>query len=136
MEVMLSGAKIAFICASRHSGAAMTIAHDEQGSMSVNPADDNNIYKIGKIGGHLTVQLTSSTEDFGTRGINSAIVNLTRTFRDLRAIFHISTGSAIPIAETSPDKAIRLGDVVVGCRRMEFLRASSSAGMARRRIRI
>ncbi|KAM0453791.1 hypothetical protein ACHAPV_008728 [Trichoderma viride] len=72
-----------------------------------NPADDNNKYMLGSIGGHNIVvacPLISRADKNDAKTISQMVL----TFPNIKACLMVGTGSGIP-----PE--VRLGDVVVSC---------------------
>lgn len=106
---------IAWVCALYTEMAAAQAMLDEIHETLPRNADDTNSYILGNIEGHNIVIACLPESQYGT--INAAIVatNLKRTFPGICMTLMVGIGGGVPCKED-----VRLGDVVVGTRIMQY----------------
>ncbi|CAG9985590.1 unnamed protein product [Clonostachys byssicola] len=106
---------VAWICALYLEMAAaqamLDVTHDD---LFV-PESDSNCYTLGSIEGHNVVIACLPDEQYGTNNAANVAANLVRTFPSVRIALMVGIGGGVP---TKAD--IRLGDVVVGSRVMQY----------------
>lgn len=106
---------IAWICAlSIEMAAALAMLDECHDDPPVFP-DDNNIYKLGSIKHHNIVITQFPTAQYGTN-MASVLSQLTRSFPSTRLALLVGIGGGVP----SRLADIRLGDIVVGTRVMQY----------------
>ncbi len=106
---------VAWICALHvEMAAALAVLDEIHDPLQVYP-DDNNTYKLGRIKTHNVVIACLPAQQYGTINAANVVTNLKRTFPSIRAGLMVGIGGGVP------SKAdIRLGDVVVGTRVMQY----------------
>ncbi|KAL2207105.1 hypothetical protein CC79DRAFT_1341864 [Sarocladium strictum] len=105
---------IAWICALHLELAASLALLDEQHPpLPSHPGDDNN-YVLGRIQHHNVVMVCLPGQ-YGTNNAAIVATNLKRSFPNIRATLMVGVGGGAP-AEAD----LRLGDVVVGTRVMQY----------------
>ncbi|KAF4779977.1 hypothetical protein HER10_EVM0008301 [Colletotrichum scovillei] len=77
---------------------------------------DTNTYTLGSIGGHNVVITCLPADQYGTNNAANVVTNLIRTFPSTRLALMVGIGGGVP----SSARDIRLGDVVVGTRTMQY----------------
>ncbi|KAI3538811.1 hypothetical protein CSPX01_09347 [Colletotrichum filicis] len=77
---------------------------------------DTNTYTLGSILGHNVVIACLPTDQYGTNNAANVTTNLVRTFPSIRLALMVGIGGGVP----SSARDIRLGDVVVGTRTMQY----------------
>ncbi|UQC81819.1 uncharacterized protein CLUP02_07305 [Colletotrichum lupini] len=77
---------------------------------------DTNAYKLGSIEGHNVVITCLPADQYGTNNAANVVTNLIRTFPSTRLALMVGIGGGVP----SSARDIRLGDVVVGTRTMQY----------------
>ncbi|KAH8649522.1 hypothetical protein BGZ61DRAFT_511306 [Ilyonectria robusta] len=106
---------IAWICALYIEMAAAQAMLDEVHEALPRHANDNNSYTLGSIKQHNVVIACLPDAQYGTNDAANVLTNLTRTFPSIRR------GLMVGIGGGAPSKAdIRLGDIVVGIRVMQY----------------
>lgn len=106
---------IAWICALPIERAAAYAMLDEVHSEPPRHHNDNNSYTLGSIHHHGVVIACLPEAQYGTNNAAAVLTNLMRTFTRIRF------GLMVGIGGGAPSKAdIRLGDVVVGTRVMQY----------------
>ncbi|KAL6894722.1 hypothetical protein GGI43DRAFT_424618 [Trichoderma evansii] len=106
---------IAWICALHIEMAAARAMLDEIHSDLPRHANDNNAYTLGSIKQHNVVIACLPNAQYGTISAANVLTNLTRTFPSIRRSLIVGIGGGVP------SKAdIRLGDIVVGTRVMQY----------------
>ncbi|KAJ5377952.1 uncharacterized protein N7496_005361 [Penicillium cataractarum] len=106
---------VAWICALHIEMAAALAMLDEVHDPLHTYPDDSNTYKLGRIKQHNVVIACLPAHQYGTNNAANVVTNLKRTFPSIRAGLMVGIGGGVP------SKAdIRLGDVVVGTRVMQY----------------
>ncbi|OHE97752.1 hypothetical protein CORC01_06957 [Colletotrichum orchidophilum] len=77
---------------------------------------DTNTYTLGNIEGHNVVITCLPADQYGTNNAANVVTNLVRTFPSTRLALMVGIGGGVP----SSARDIRLGDVVVGTRTMQY----------------
>jgi nucleoside phosphorylase len=78
-------------------------------------ANDTNAYKLGSIEQHGIVIACLPTAQYGTNNAANVVTNLKRTFPSIRLGLLVGIGGGVPSMAD-----IRLGDIVVGTRVMQY----------------
>jgi nucleoside phosphorylase len=106
---------IAWICALHIETAAALAMLDEIHDKLPRRSNDNNAYTLGSIKNHNIVIACLPQDQYGNNNAANVLTNLTRTFPS------ISRGLMVGIGGGAPGKVdIRLGDIVVGTRVMQY----------------
>ncbi|KAF3926282.1 hypothetical protein ABW20_dc0108225 [Dactylellina cionopaga] len=106
---------VAWICALHiELAAALTILDERHKSLPVD-AEDSNVYVFGSIKQHNIVIACLPNEQYGTNNAANVLTNLMRTFQSIRMGLMVGIGGGVPGRED-----IRLGDIVVGTRVMQY----------------
>ncbi|CAI7615413.1 unnamed protein product, partial [Penicillium pancosmium] len=106
---------IAWICALHIEMAAARAMIDTVHESLPGQTDDINTYLLGSIKQHNVVIACLPTDQYGTINAARVITNLKRTFPSIRASLMVGIGGGVPGRSD-----IRLGDVVVGTRVMQY----------------
>ena len=113
---------IAWICALPLELAASRAMLDEEHRPPPNQAGDDNVYVLGRIDQH-NVVMACLPGQYGTNNAAIVATNLQRSFPKIRATLMVGIGGG------SPNQAdLRLGDVVVGTRVMQYDMGKMVAG--------
>lgn len=106
---------VAWICALQIEMAAARAMLDETHEKLPLDAADTNTYELGRIAKHNVVIACLPFTQYGTNNATNVATNLRRTFPAIRATLMVGIGGGVP------SKAdVRLGDVVVGSRVMQY----------------
>ncbi|KAF4428575.1 hypothetical protein CFRS1_v007336 [Colletotrichum fructicola] len=106
---------VAWICALHIEMTAAQAMLDEIHDTLPTHVDDDNTYTLGRIHEHDVVISCLPTGCYGTINAATVISNLKRSFPSIRAGLMVGIGGGVP------SKAdLRLGDVVVGTRVMQY----------------
>ncbi|KAH7142850.1 hypothetical protein B0J13DRAFT_526297 [Dactylonectria estremocensis] len=106
---------IAWICALHIEMAAAQAMMDEIHGELPRRVKDNNAYTLGNIKKHNIVIACLPEAQYGTNNAANVLTNVTRTFPSVRC------GLMVGIGGGAPNKVdVRLGDVVVGTRVMQY----------------
>ncbi|THC90309.1 hypothetical protein EYZ11_010225 [Aspergillus tanneri] len=106
---------IAWICALHIEMAAARAMLDEIHEALPTYADDSNTYVLGSINQHNVVIACLPEAQYGTNNAANVMTNMKRTFSAIRAGLIVGIGGCVP------SKAdVRLGDIVVGTRVMQY----------------
>ncbi|KAF0636529.1 hypothetical protein FPSE5266_11240 [Fusarium pseudograminearum] len=106
---------IAWICALYiETAAAIAMLDEKHGELPRCPNDDN-AYTLGSINNHNIVIASLPQGQYGNNNAANVVTNLTRTFPSIRHGLMVGIGGAAPA-----NKDIRLGDIVVGTRVMQY----------------
>ncbi|RYC79938.1 hypothetical protein BFJ63_vAg17178 [Fusarium oxysporum f. sp. narcissi] len=106
---------IAWICALYIEMAAALAMMDEIHGQLPRCFNDNNAYMLGSIKNHNIVIACLPHDQYGNNNAAHVLTNLTRTFPSIRR------GLVVGIGGGAPGKVdIRLGDIVVGTRIMQY----------------
>lgn len=106
---------VAWICALHFEMAAARAMLDEEYVDRPQHADDTNSYVLGAIQNHNVVIACLPSDQYGTNNAAIVLSNITRTFPDIQIGLMVGIGGGVP---TTAD--IRLGDIVVGVRVMQY----------------
>ncbi|KAJ4201781.1 hypothetical protein NW767_006319 [Fusarium falciforme] len=106
---------IAWICALYIEMAAARAMLDEIHEDLPQDANDKNTYMLGSIGPHNILIACLPNGHYGTNNAASVLTHLLRSFTSVRKGFMVGIGGGVP---STAD--IRLGDVVVGTRVMQY----------------
>ncbi|KAL7950663.1 hypothetical protein V8C42DRAFT_350479 [Trichoderma barbatum] len=79
-------------------------------------AKDSNAYVLGHIGPHNIVMACLPVNQYGTNNAANVASNMNRSFPSIRVRLMVGIGGGVP----SSNYDVRLGDVVVGCRVMQY----------------
>lgn len=106
---------IAWICALYiETAAAIAMLDEKHGELPRCPNDDN-AYTLGSVNNHNIVIASLPEGQYGNNNAANVVTNLTRTFPSIRHGLMVGIGGAAPA-----NKDIRLGDIVVGTRVMQY----------------
>ncbi|KAF5227467.1 hypothetical protein FAUST_11759 [Fusarium austroamericanum] len=106
---------IAWICALHFEMAAALAMMDEIHGQLPRRFNDHNTYTLGSIENHNIVIACLPEGQYGTVNAASVLTNVKRTFPLIRHGLMVGIGGAAPTK-----KDIRLGDIVVGTRIMQY----------------
>ncbi|KAK2036858.1 hypothetical protein LZ31DRAFT_571148 [Colletotrichum somersetense] len=107
---------IAWICALHIEMAAARAMLDEEHQDPVAFTNDSNTYSLGSIQGHNVVIACLPNAQYGTNNAANVLTNLRRTFPAVSLGLMVGIGGGAP----SMTADVRLGDVVVGTRVMQY----------------
>ncbi|KAL6868614.1 Pfs, NACHT and ankyrin domain protein [Trichoderma novae-zelandiae] len=79
-------------------------------------AKDSNAYLLGNIGPHNVALACLPVNQYGTNNAANVASNMNRSFPSIRIRLMVGIGGGVPSQNTD----VRLGDVVVGCRIMQY----------------
>ncbi|KAF3913241.1 Ankyrin-1 [Arthrobotrys entomopaga] len=106
---------IAWICALSIEMAAALAMLDDVHETLATYTTDSNTYRLGSIKGHNVVVACLPNAQYGTNNAANVLTNLTRTFPSIRLGLMVGIGGGVPSMAD-----IRLGDIVVGTRVMQY----------------
>jgi nucleoside phosphorylase len=106
---------IAWICALHMEMAAARAMLDGVHGDLPRDGNDSNAYTLGNIGRHNVVIACLSAAQYGLTNAATVLTHLVRTFTSIRACLMVGIGGAAP-----SQADIRLGDIVVGTRVMQY----------------
>ncbi|KAF3275196.1 hypothetical protein TWF970_006918 [Orbilia oligospora] len=106
---------IAWVCALYTELAAAQAMLDEIHDAVATDPNDSNTYILGSIGRHNVVIACLPDTQYGTDNAANVLTNLVRTFKFIRLGLMVGIGGGVP---STVD--IRLGDIVVGTRVMQY----------------
>ncbi|KAK1987180.1 hypothetical protein LZ30DRAFT_756823 [Colletotrichum cereale] len=106
---------IAWICALHIEMAAAWAMLDEEHQPPVAFTNDSNTYSLGSVRGHNVVIACLTNAQYGTNNAANVLTNLTRTFPSVSLGLMVGIGGGVPSMAD-----VRLGDVVVGTRVMQY----------------
>ncbi|KAH7178845.1 hypothetical protein DER46DRAFT_633448 [Fusarium sp. MPI-SDFR-AT-0072] len=106
---------VAWICALYIEMAAARAMLDEEHVDCPRQANDMNSYVLGSIKNHNVVIACLPAEQYGTNNAASVLSNMRRTFPNIEIGLMVGIGGAVPLKAD-----IRLGDIVVGVRVMQY----------------
>ncbi|KAF5639291.1 ankyrin protein [Fusarium sp. NRRL 52700] len=106
---------VAWICALHFEMAAARAMLDEEHADCPRQANDTNSYVLGSIQNHNVVIACLPTDQYGTNNAASVLSNMRRTFPNLEIGLMVGIGGGVPLKAD-----IRLGDIVVGVRVMQY----------------
>ncbi|KAK2056329.1 hypothetical protein LY76DRAFT_467626, partial [Colletotrichum caudatum] len=107
---------IAWICALHIEMAAARAMLDEEHQAPVAFTNDSNTYSLGSIQGHNVVIACLPNAQYGTNNAANVLTNLRRTFPAVSLGLMVGIGGGAP----SMTADVRLGDIVVGTRVMQY----------------
>ncbi|KAJ0415332.1 hypothetical protein BJY00DRAFT_327145 [Aspergillus carlsbadensis] len=106
---------IAWICAlPLEMAAAVAMLDQAHASVHISPSDTNT-YRLGAIAAHNVVITCLPATQYGTNNAANVATNLRRIFPSIRVGLMVGIGGGVP-----DQTDIRLGDVVVGTRIMQY----------------
>ncbi|VUC26305.1 unnamed protein product [Clonostachys rosea] len=108
--------QIAWICALHTEMAAARAMLDETHDALPIAQSDSNSYVLGRIGNHKIVIACLPDSQYGTNNAASVASNILRTFNSIRFGLLVGIGGGAPSSRVD----IRLGDIVVGSRIMQY----------------
>ncbi|KAH7487054.1 hypothetical protein FOMA001_g5725 [Fusarium oxysporum f. sp. matthiolae] len=106
---------VAWICALHFEMAAARAMLDEEHVDCPRQANDMNSYVLGRIKNHNVVIACLPTDQYGTNNAASVLSNMRRTFPNIEIGLMVGIGGGVPLKAD-----IRLGDIVVGVRVMQY----------------
>ncbi|KAF5247215.1 hypothetical protein FANTH_6472 [Fusarium anthophilum] len=106
---------VAWICALHIEMAAARAMLDEEHDYCPQQANDTNSYVLGSIQNHNVVIACLPTDQYGTNNAASVLSNMRRTFPNIQIGLMVGIGGGVPLKAD-----IRLGDIVVGVRVMQY----------------
>ncbi|KAF5655292.1 ankyrin protein [Fusarium sp. NRRL 25303] len=107
--------KVAWICALHIEMAAARAMLDEEHADCPRQANDTNSYVLGSIQNHNVVIACLPAAQYGTNNAASVLSHMRRTFPGLEIGLMVGIGGGVPLKAD-----IRLGDIVVGVRVMQY----------------
>ncbi|KAF5604331.1 ankyrin protein 3 [Fusarium pseudocircinatum] len=114
-ECMRDRYAVAWICALHIEMAAARAMLDEEHADCPRQANDTNSYVLGSIQNHNVVIACLPTDQYGTNNAASVLSNMRRTFPNIEIGLMVGIGGGVPLKAD-----IRLGDIVVGVRVMQY----------------
>ncbi|KAF4335283.1 ankyrin 3 [Fusarium beomiforme] len=106
---------VAWVCALHIEMAAARAMLDEEHVHYPRQANDTNSYALGSIQGHNVVIACLPADQYGTNSAASVMSNTIRTFPNIKIGLMVGIGGGVPLKAD-----IRLGDIVVGVRVMQY----------------
>ncbi|KAI1030137.1 hypothetical protein LB504_010411 [Fusarium proliferatum] len=106
---------VAWICALHIEMAAARAMLDEEHAECPRQANDTNSYVLGSIQNHNVVIACLPAAQYGTNNAASVLSHMRRTFPSLEIGLMVGIGGGVPLKAD-----IRLGDIVVGVRVMQY----------------
>ncbi|RBQ78477.1 hypothetical protein FVER14953_07658 [Fusarium verticillioides] len=106
---------VAWICALHFEMAAARAMLDEEHSEYPQQGNDTNSYILGSIRNHNVVIACLQDAQYGLNNAASVLSNMRRTFPDIEIGLMVGIGGGVPLKAD-----IRLGDIVVGVRVMQY----------------
>ncbi|KAJ0153294.1 Beauvericin cluster-specific repressor BEA4 [Fusarium oxysporum f. sp. albedinis] len=106
---------VAWICALHIEMAAARAMLDEEHVDCPRQANDTNSYVLGSIKNKNVVIACLPTDQYGTNNAASVLSNMRRTFPNIEIGLMVGIGGGVPLKAD-----IRLGDIVVGVRVMQY----------------
>ncbi|KAG5771751.1 hypothetical protein H9Q72_001820 [Fusarium xylarioides] len=106
---------VAWICALHIEMAAARAMLDEEHADCPRQANDSNSYVLGSMKNHNVVIACLPTHQYGTNNAASVLSNMRRTFPNIEIGLMVGIGGGVPL-----NADIRLGDIVVGIRVMQY----------------
>ncbi|CVL11227.1 related to ankyrin 3 [Fusarium proliferatum] len=107
--------RVAWICALHIEMAAARAMLDEEHADCPRKANDMNSYVLGSIKNHNVVIACLPTDHCGTNNAATVLSNMRRTFSNIEIGLMVGIGGGVPLKAD-----IRLGDIVVGVRVMQY----------------
>ncbi|KAF5547710.1 ankyrin protein 3 [Fusarium mexicanum] len=106
---------VAWICALHIEMAAARAMLDEEHDSCSRQANDTNSYVLGSMNNHDVVIACLPAAQYGTNNAASVLSNMRRTFPNIEIGLMVGIGGGVPLKAD-----IRLGDIVVGIRVMQY----------------
>ncbi|KAF5698322.1 ankyrin protein 3 [Fusarium globosum] len=106
---------VAWICALHIEMAAARAMLDEEHADCPRQANDTNSYVLGSIQNHNVVIACLPEAQYGLNNAASVLSNMRRTFPNIEIGLMVGIGGGVPLKAD-----IRLGDIVVGVRVMQY----------------
>ncbi|KAF5684318.1 ankyrin protein 3 [Fusarium circinatum] len=106
---------VAWICALHIEMAAARSMLDEEHDSCSRQANDTNSYVLGSMKNHDVVIACLPAAQYGTNNAATVLSNMRRTFPNIEIGLMVGIGGAVPLKAD-----IRLGDIVVGIRVMQY----------------
>ncbi|KAG4267322.1 hypothetical protein FPRO04_04934 [Fusarium proliferatum] len=106
---------VAWICALHIEMAAARAMLDEEHADCPWQVNDMNSYVLGSIKSHNVVIACLPTDHYGTNNAATVLSNMRRTFPNIEIGLMVGIGGGVPLKAD-----IRLGDIVVGIRVMQY----------------
>ncbi|KAJ5113677.1 hypothetical protein N7456_002211 [Penicillium angulare] len=106
---------VAWVCALHIEMAAAQAMLDEVHDTPPRATNDTNSYVLGRIKGHNVVIACLPNGYYGTINAATVAANISRTFPAISVALMVGIGGGVPSKED-----IRLGDIVVGTRVMQY----------------
>ncbi|PNP78495.1 hypothetical protein FNYG_08125 [Fusarium nygamai] len=114
-ESTREGYTVAWICALHIEMAAARAMLDEEHADCPQQANDSNSYVLGSMKNHNVVIACLPADQYGTNNAASVLSNMKRTFPNIEIGLMVGIGGGVPLKAD-----IRLGDIVVGVRVMQY----------------
>ncbi|KAF4434154.1 hypothetical protein FACUT_8006 [Fusarium acutatum] len=114
-EFMRDRYTVAWICALPIEMAAARAMLDEEHADCPRQANDTNSYVLGSMKNHQVVIACLPIDQYGTNNAASVLSNMRRTFPNIEIGLMVGIGGGVPLKAD-----IRLGDIVVGVRVMQY----------------
>ncbi|KAL7924067.1 hypothetical protein ACQKWADRAFT_311398 [Trichoderma austrokoningii] len=106
---------VGWICALHIEMAAARAMLDSVHDSPPTSPNDSNAYTLGSIGPHNIVMACLPTSFYGTNNAANVASNMARSFPAIRVCLLVGIGGGVP-----GDIDMRLGDIVVGCKVMQY----------------
>ncbi|KAF5585015.1 ankyrin protein [Fusarium subglutinans] len=106
---------VAWICALHIEMAAARAMLDEEHDSCSRQANDTNSYVLGSMKNHDVVIACLPAAQYGTNNAATVLSNMRRTFPNIEIGLMVGIGGGVPLKAD-----IRLGDIVVGIRVMQY----------------
>ncbi|KAF5578282.1 ankyrin protein 3 [Fusarium pseudoanthophilum] len=106
---------VAWICALHIEMAAARAMLDEEHSEYPQQGNDTNSYVLGSIRNHNVVMACLPDAQYGLNNAASVLSNMRRTFPNIEIGLMVGIGGGVPLKAD-----VRLGDIVVGVRVMQY----------------
>ncbi|KAK6525990.1 hypothetical protein TWF281_011033 [Arthrobotrys megalospora] len=106
---------IAWVCALPIEMAAARAMLDDVHEIPITCGNDSNTYILGRIERHNIVVACLPNDQYGTNNAANVLTHLIRTFPSIRLGLMVGIGGGVPSLAD-----IRLGDIVVGTRVMQY----------------
>lgn len=106
---------IGWICALHIEMAAARAMLDSIHDSPPTSPNDTNAYALGSIGPHNIVMACLPANSYGTNNAANVASNMIRSFPAIRVFLMVGIGGGVP-----GDIDLRLGDIVVGCKVMQY----------------
>lgn len=114
-ELQRGNYTIGWICALHIEMAAARAMLDSVHDCPPTSPNDSNAYTLGSIGPHNIVMACLPTSFYGTNNAANVASNMARSFPAIRVCLMVGIGGGVP-----GDIDLRLGDIVVGCKVIQY----------------